>query len=534
MCSAIATPELETETHPTVSSAVPEIREADGNHDAALGFNLLTSLGLRSYHRLWHGGALSPALARLLQAFVEPNSYSQQRPDNGIFDVAVIHCDTTTGRDEVMGCLGEDGRLPFGAILVAVWQISEGLGEQRNRWIDAALARGRSVEMLTLGGQCWAIFRSVEGRLMSPSSLGLATSPEPVQGAEVSTRAPGSVETAEQSTETEGVAHSERLDQEIARYRDCINVHDLPQIYHFWSHRYVRPKLVACGYNDVDDFFLQHLLDVARRDPETRHRVASIGAGNCDLEVKLAVMARDVGVDNLLFHCLELNPHMIERGRELARQEGVEDRFQFDVMDIDTWDPQEPHGACIANHSLHHIVELEMLFEKIHQAIGDQGVFLTNDMIGRNGHMRWPEALGHVEDIWSSMPQRYKYNHQLARWEEEFDNWDCSKEGNEGIRAEDILPLLLESFHFESFMAFGNIIDIFVDRSFGHNFDHESQEDLDFIERIAELDEAKLNSGEVKPTHIVAAMRAQPVSDPRVYEHWTPEFCVRYPDSWRS
>ena len=535
MCSAVATPEAHHDiTTSAASPAETESHNHDEAHEAAMGFNLLTSLGLRSYHRLWHGGSTSAVLSRLLQAYVDPGSYSEQCPAGGVFDVAVIHCDTTSGRDEVMGCLSEDGRLPFGAVLVAVWQTSQGLGEHRNRWIDAALARGRSVELLTLGRRYWAVFRSIEGRLLSASSLGLATSPGPMRGAGMPNPMQDGEVVLERGEEADLPAHSERLDQEIARYRDCVNVHDLPQIYHFWSHRYVRPKLVACGYNDVDDVFFQHLMDVAQKDPQTRHRVASIGAGNCDLEVKLAVMLREAGVDNLLFHCLELNPHMIERGRELAQQEGVDDRFEFEVIDIDTWDPQEPHGACIANHSLHHIVELEMLFEKIHRAIGEHGVFLTNDMIGRNGHMRWPEALVHVEDIWSSMPQRYKYNHQLARWEDEFDNWDCSKEGNEGIRAEDILPLLLESFHFESFMAFGNIIDIFVDRSFGHNFDHESQEDLDFIERIAELDEAKLNSGEVKPTHIVAAMRSRPVAEPRVYEHWTPEFCVRYPDSWRS
>ncbi|MEM7482403.1 MAG: class I SAM-dependent methyltransferase [Acidobacteriota bacterium] len=326
-------------------------------------------------------------------------------------------------------------------------------------------------------------------------------------------------------------AERRRLEQEIARYRDCVNVHDLPAIYHFWSHRWVLPKLQACGYEGVDHFFSSHIATQCRSgDRAKTHGVISIGAGNCDLEVRLAEQLRADGVTNFRFRCLELNPFMIERGRELAKQAGVEEHFRFDVLDIDDWQPSEPVSVCLANHSLHHIVDLESLFAKIHRAIGQEGVFLTNDMIGRNGHMRWPEALTLVDDIWSEMPQRYKYNHQLSRWEEEYENWDCSVEGNEGIRAQDIMPLLVETFAFESCVAFGNLVDIFVDRSFGHNFDPEKAEDLAFIERIAELDEAKIDGGELKPTHLLAAMRARPVAATRIYRDWTPDFCVRWPN----
>jgi hypothetical protein len=61
-----------------------------------------------------------------------------------------------------------------------------------------------------------------------------------------------------------------------------------------------------------------------------------------------------------------------------------------------------------------------------------------------------------VELIWETLPDSKKYNHQLKRLEREFVNWDCAKEGFEGVRAQDILPLLVERFDFEKFMAFGN------------------------------------------------------------------------------
>lgn len=323
---------------------------------------------------------------------------------------------------------------------------------------------------------------------------------------------------------------SDRIALEIERYRDVVDVHDLPPIYHRWSHRYVMPKLRACGFDSVEDFFLQPMLRVCRAAPERRHHMASVGAGNCDFEVALADQLRQAGTTNFRFSCVELNPHMVERGRTLADEHGLSEHFDFQIADIDGWQPESPLSICIANHSLHHFVELELLFGKIRDVLGPDGVFLTNDMIGRNGHMRWPEALAVVEDIWAEMPDRYKFNHAFGRPEPVFTNWDCSEQSNEGIRAQDILPLLMEYFHFESFVAFANVIDVFIDRPFGHNFDPENRDEAAFIDAIAERDESLLDRGVVKPTHLLGAMRAVPVERTRCYRHWTPDFCVRRPD----
>jgi hypothetical protein len=179
--------------------------------------------------------------------------------------------------------------------------------------------------------------------------------------------------------------------------------------------------------------------------------------------------------------------------------------------------------------SLHHFEALETLFERIGQALHPDGCFVSDDMIGRNGHQRWPEALVHINEIWSQLPEKYKYNHQLKRVEFEYIDWDCSKEGFEGIRAQDILPLLLKHFHFELFIAFGNIINPFIDRSFGPNFDAENEWDRAFIDRVHALDAAEIEAGRIKPTHMIAAMRKKPVDRPIIYKHLAPEFCVRRP-----
>ena len=311
------------------------------------------------------------------------------------------------------------------------------------------------------------------------------------------------------------------------------NVHDLPKIFHVWAEKYVLPKIEeVCGtsISAMEQFYAHYIARYAAENPSKEIRIASIGAGNGDLEARVATLLKTSGLDHFRFQCIDVNPAMLDRGREAVSKQQMAEHFEFVATDVSRWSPTGPLDVVIAHHSLHHIELLENTFANIHNAIGQNGYFLVCDMIGRNGHMRWPEALDIIHDIWRTMPDRYKYNHQLKRFEEVYENWDCSTESFEGIRAQDILPLLVEFFNFEAFAAFGNLPDIFVDRGFGHNFSPESEEDLAFIDRIGQLNDRLISEEKIKPTQMAAVMRAGDAGLCKCYLHWTPEFCVRFPE----
>jgi hypothetical protein len=147
------------------------------------------------------------------------------------------------------------------------------------------------------------------------------------------------------------------------------------------------------------------------------------------------------------------------------------------------------------------------LFATVESALVDGGRFVTSDMNGRNGHQRWPEALALVREYWRELPDSYRRNVQLRRAEPEFMDWDCSVAGFEGIRSQDILPLLMRRFAFEFFFAYGNIIDPFIDRSFGPIFDATQAWDREFIDRVHLRDEQEMLAGRITPTHVMAVMR---------------------------
>lgn len=322
--------------------------------------------------------------------------------------------------------------------------------------------------------------------------------------------------------------YARRAQQETVRFSEELDVNALPEIFHYWSNTYVRPLQEQFGFSHPEDFFAKQIL-LHATTVNRPLRVVSIGSGNCDAEVRIATAIKSAGLTDFAIECLDLTSSMLERGRQHAEDQGLLEHFRFTRADFNRWVPEHQYDVVMANQSLHHVSSLEHLFKSIASAIGESGVFITSDMIGRNGHQRWPEALSILQEFWNELPESYRYNLQLRRQETLFQNWDCSVEGFEGIRAQDILPLLIDQFGFKLFVAFGNIITPFVDRSFGHHFDPEDANDRAFIDRVHLRDQMEIEAGRIKPTHMLAVLCNEKRTTPLVYKHLTPVFCLRNP-----
>ena len=312
------------------------------------------------------------------------------------------------------------------------------------------------------------------------------------------------------------------------------NVHQLPEIFHYWSNKYLLPKEQLFGFNNPDEFFYKYCKDYCLQLTDTAQiKIISIGSGNGELEVNIAINLVKSGITNFIIECMDINAKMHARTIKLAESHHVEHYIQTLQKDFNDWQPDKKYDLILANQSLHHVTELEQLFESIYQGLSPQGKFVTSDVIGRNGHMRWPEALEMVQAFWQELSRQYTYNPAYKRYEKKYINHDCSARSFEGIRAQDVLPLLVNKFEFEMFLPFANIIMVFIDRTFGHNFDANNEWDLDFIDRVHAADEAAILNGTIKPTQMLAVMtkpaleKAQKKSTLLLNPKLTPEFCIR-------
>jgi SAM-dependent methyltransferase len=308
-------------------------------------------------------------------------------------------------------------------------------------------------------------------------------------------------------------------------FSNCGESEELPAIFHYWSNQHVRPALAALGFGDAREMCVQRLARQLR-DAQPR-RFLSIGSGACPFEIEIARELVAAGHRAFTFHCLDLNALVLERGRAAARAAGVGDHFHFEAVDLNFWTPARDYDAAIACQSLHHVMNLEGLFDGVRRAIGERGEFLITDIIGRNGHLRWPEALAIVREFWSRLPPSYRFHHLLKKYDETYEDHDCSTEGFEGVRSQDILPLLVERFHFHVFAAFGNLIDPFTDRGFGPNFNPEHPWDRAFIDEVHARDEMEMQSGRLTPTHLIAVVSNAPCEKPLLLGGRTPHASMR-------
>ena len=324
--------------------------------------------------------------------------------------------------------------------------------------------------------------------------------------------------------------YEKKLQNEQSFYKDYLNVHDLPDIFHYWSNKYLAPEMERFGFTNPDDFFVYYIKEYLSNPNRGDSRILSIGSGNCDRELSVCKKLVSRGYGDFTFECLDINKDMLDRGSDAANNAGLADHFLFTRGDFNKWSPTTSYGIVICNQSLHHVLNLEDLFDSVKRSLEPGGLFLISDMIGRNGHMRWPEAMERLEPFWDELPESYRYNQLMKRHEQQYINHDCSTEGFEGIRAQDILPLLLERFNFDFFFPFGNMVFVFIDRPFGHNFDADADWDRDFIDRVHAKDEEYFISGELKPTSMLAVLTCSESATVLRHPILTPQHCVRPPN----
>jgi len=326
---------------------------------------------------------------------------------------------------------------------------------------------------------------------------------------------------------TDAAHYEELITRQIDQFKEIEVMHDLPPIYYYLWQKYTTPQSTSViGCTGVVDLYT-HYFQKSLHDSGSPF-LMSIGAGDCSIEIGIAKKLVEMG-ERFFFICLELSPILIAKARKLIDENGLGDVITVAQVDLNKWEPKTTFAGVMAHHALHHFLNLEQLFGLIKNNLAKQGRFVTCDIIGRNGHMRWPEALLLTRKIWERLPRKYKYNHQLQQYDDYFDNFDCSTEGFEGIRAQDILPLLVTLFSFEVFFCNGNLTDLFIDRSFGPNYDPNNPQDAAFIDYVQELNEKLISEGILKPTSMIAVMVNEPVANPKIYSNRDPFFAIRDP-----
>lgn len=307
----------------------------------------------------------------------------------------------------------------------------------------------------------------------------------------------------------------------------------IPGMATYWSTRYLSPRLRNIfGEVGINTLYASEIVERAKLMGLKDISCLSLGSGDCVAEFDIAHKVIEKGI-NIKLTCTDLNPVLMDASREKAKEIGLFNNFVFEALDINIQFPKAKYDVIIVSHALHHFIELEKIILNVYDNLNAGGCFIVSDMIGRNGHMRWPEALNWVEALWKTIPKAKKLNNFTKKYDDPYINFDCSEGCFEGIRSQDIYPLLIKYFDFEKFVGLGGLIDIFTDRIYGPNFSPDNKWDVGFIDFVESLNNNLIDLGVLKPTAMFGTLvkKVQGTSPPKCsYDRWSPVFCLRMPD----
>ncbi|MBV9826022.1 MAG: class I SAM-dependent methyltransferase [Alphaproteobacteria bacterium] len=306
--------------------------------------------------------------------------------------------------------------------------------------------------------------------------------------------------TAEHSAEflTPGsAAYEAHLREEIEHYGQIYEseaaretlMQPVPTAWNWVEARAAEAVRQATG-NDV----LGHLIDALRRRPGLR--LLSLGSGPGGIEIEAI---RNAPAASGL--CLDINTELLHLGQERAATLGLQ--LLFEAADLNTLAlPAAAFDVVLCHASLHHVIELEHLAAQISRALTADGVFLTVDVVTRNGYLMWPETRQVVANIWKMLPARYRLNHTAYRApliDDEIWEADTSASGMECARSEDILPIIDERFVAVQYVPYFSLCRRFFDTMYGPNYDLASPLDKAIVNWVWELDRYHLATGRLRP-----------------------------------
>jgi len=302
-----------------------------------------------------------------------------------------------------------------------------------------------------------------------------------------------------------------------------------PAIAAYWERRHLADKLAPLGASDRLGFFALPLERVCREVPDRTIHALSLG-GVASFEVALARALLDAGHKDFKIRLLSGDPESAAREAAAAEREGVAGNLEVRAEALGAQTPgrraaPEPgFDVVLVPGDLALAADLGALLERAQAQLGTGGVLVVSSAIERP---RSGASLAIAQRIFEGMPDRYKLDHRNGGLPADVDSVLGENGDDDRGRPDEVLPQLLRSkLHFESFVAFGGVGELFLGSRFGPNFDPQRTSDRRFVDQLVRLDDDKVDAGLLKPARMLAVLRADPVANPAISRGWTPAFCL--------
>ena len=213
-------------------------------------------------------------------------------------------------------------------------------------------------------------------------------------------------------------------------------------------------------------------------------RILSLCCGAARIE---ALIARHAGIP-IEWTLMDLNEDLL---RSAAARFPDDSSVKLIVGNLnEIRDYGRRYDAMICVSGLHHIVELERVVGFVRDALVEGGEFWSiGEAVGRNGNRLWPRDYAAANEFFRRLPERLRRNRSTGKIDADLPDTDYSASTFEGIRSEDIEPLLSRFLEPVELYRRNCFLWRIVDLAYADNYDMSSASDLDVLRAavVAEL-----------------------------------------------
>ena len=217
------------------------------------------------------------------------------------------------------------------------------------------------------------------------------------------------------------------------------------------------------------------------------------------------------------FHAKDSSEAAIEKAREIAAAMQLGDLVEYSVANLDEIElPARTYDAIFGISSVHHIVNLENLFEQCRISLKPGALLFLDEYIGPSRFQAPPKIIAIINRLLAALPARFRKNlftddgktidYYTPSRIEHFLRLDAS----EAIRSADILDVLRRHFHIVEFRPYGGAVLHMLLSGIVGNFDENDEADATLLRMLATFEEVLESVGSV-PSDF-AAIVARPRS----------------------
>lgn len=253
-------------------------------------------------------------------------------------------------------------------------------------------------------------------------------------------------------------------------------------------------------------YFFQKYLPI-RQENVT---MASVGCGVGHLERNLASW-------NAFDQCdgFDIAPGALDIARKLAAEAGIEN-LNYAIQDMNTyiW-PENHYDVVWFSHSLHHIKNLEGLYEQLTRTLKPGGYVFFNEYIGPDRFDFTKRQKEVMSAAFTLIPQRFRrsfnvnYPHAFYQSVSIPDPNEVHRlDPSESVRSSEIMPLLHQYFDVVEFNKAGGTLLHFLLSGIAGNFRADDPESMQVLKMLFNIEDTLIGVGDIQSDFAIVA--AQP------------------------